>query len=205
MTLADVVNTLLIPPGIFRPNEGSIALAETALEYNGKFLELGTGSGFITIVLYQQGKRGEATDISDRALRCARGNFARYKVQARLFKSDLYQEVERTYDTIIFNPPTSFNEDENERVIKNIIKSLFPSLISRYISAFYQWRNSPAREAALLDFIRITKDYLTKGGRLLLCVLNADAIYLEENAPHYVRISRGRNTIDNTLLTVTYR
>jgi release factor glutamine methyltransferase len=69
------------------------------------FLEIGTGSGAIAVVLALSGARGTATDLSPRALEIARENASLHGVTDRItfVEADLF--VDGAWDLVITNPP----------------------------------------------------------------------------------------------------
>jgi release factor glutamine methyltransferase len=74
------------------------------------FLDLGTGSGAIAVTLAAQRpqSRGMATDVSDAALRVARGNAERHHCAGRIdfAKGAWYEPVgTRRFNIIVSNPP----------------------------------------------------------------------------------------------------
>ncbi|HUD20996.1 MAG TPA: peptide chain release factor N(5)-glutamine methyltransferase [Candidatus Saccharimonadales bacterium] len=74
----------------------------------GKFLEIGTGAGIISICLKKHFPEAEitATDISDEALELAEENAKRLKVDVKFVESDLFQNVPKDkYDLIVANLP----------------------------------------------------------------------------------------------------
>ena len=127
--LETLLDNLFILNGVFRPNNGSIALAKVAINYEGSFLDLGTGSGFITIAMYQSGKIGDSSDISSLTLSCAEKNFNLYNIPIKPIQSNLFEEITSTYDTIIFNPPTNnFLMEGDENILKNKLKNIISLL-----------------------------------------------------------------------------
>jgi release factor glutamine methyltransferase len=89
---------------VYVPAEDSFLLLREA-RCHGRVLEIGTGSGLIAIYFAKQGMKVEAVDISKVALDCASGNCNLNGVNINLVLSDLFQNVNGKYDTIIFNPP----------------------------------------------------------------------------------------------------
>ena len=73
-----------------------------------RILDLCTGSGCILLTLLLEGNgpmKGTGTDLSDTALGVARGNAARFGVDASFLRSDVYTNVSGVYDIITANPP----------------------------------------------------------------------------------------------------
>jgi len=93
-----VTPSVLIP----RPSTESLVLRAGRI---GTFLEIGTGSGAISIALAKDGASGTATDVSDRAIEIARENAERHGVLGRItfVKADLF--APGSFDLVISNPP----------------------------------------------------------------------------------------------------
>ena len=70
-------------------------------------LDLCTGGGCIGISLAKYNKhiRVDISDISDDALSLAKENIDRLSVEVELIQSDLFQNINETYDLIVTNPP----------------------------------------------------------------------------------------------------
>ena len=95
------------------PRPETETLVEAALARMGPrdtFLDLGTGSGAVAVTLACQRPecRGVATDVSEAALRVARGNAERHHCEARVefLRGAWYAPIgERRFDVIVSNPP----------------------------------------------------------------------------------------------------
>ena len=69
-------------------------------------LDVGCGYGPLGISLVKAyGVQATMVDINNRALDLARQNAERNKVEARIFQSNIYEQVEGTFDHVISNPP----------------------------------------------------------------------------------------------------
>lgn len=75
------------------------------------FLEIGTGSGAVAVVLALTGARGTATDISHRAIEVAIQNACLHGVADRIdfVETDLF--VDKDFELIISNPPYVTTEE----------------------------------------------------------------------------------------------
>ena len=112
------------------PRQDTEILVETVLEDlepNMRVLDVCTGSGCILISLLKmlQDGRGQDTvkgvgvDISKEALEVAEKNARKHNTEAVFLQSDLFENVEGTYDIIVSNPPyirTSVIEELQEEV-----------------------------------------------------------------------------------------
>lgn len=71
----------------------------------GRVLELGCGTGLLSMLARQTADAVLATDIDLRALRLAQLNFAINGCDVRTMHTDLFRDVTGRFDTIVFNPP----------------------------------------------------------------------------------------------------
>jgi len=94
-------------PGVYEPSDDTYLLADNLRVSHGQsVLELGTGCGMIAVLAALMGGRVTATDISERAIECARMNAARHGVEIELLLGSLFEPVwGRKFDVVVFNPP----------------------------------------------------------------------------------------------------
>jgi release factor glutamine methyltransferase len=92
--------------------EEALSLIENSGEKHPTILEIGTGSGAVAIALTKQlpGANIKATDISQKALQVAEGNFKAHGVSDRVtpLLGSLYEPIatkEALFDLIVSNPP----------------------------------------------------------------------------------------------------
>lgn len=103
--------TLEIPPQVFHP--GFFFSTHILLRFinqlplqNRKLLELGAGSGLISIHAAKEGAVATATDINPVAIEWLRKNSARNKICLEIIQSDLFDDIpKRAFDIIAINPP----------------------------------------------------------------------------------------------------
>lgn len=102
---------LAIPAGVFHPAFfGSTKVMARFLErqeLKGRsLLEIGCGSGLLSLVAARRGAEVTALDINAKAVACCRDNAARNSLALLTIKSDLFDSLPaRPYDIIISNPP----------------------------------------------------------------------------------------------------
>jgi release factor glutamine methyltransferase len=111
-----------ILPGVFHP--GFFFSTKFLLEFlsrqnltNKTFLELGCGSGLISIAASKTGADVTALDLSTTAIGNTKINAKKNHVQLEIIHSDLFNNVKKKFfDWIIINPPyyprTALNETE---------------------------------------------------------------------------------------------
>ena len=98
--------------GVFSKDKidfGSKLLEDTYLKNKKNihnFLDVGTGYGFISIVLAKKlNISGVGVDVNNRALKLAQDNAKLNKVNVEFRESNIYQNVNEKFDLIITNPP----------------------------------------------------------------------------------------------------
>jgi release factor glutamine methyltransferase len=130
------------------------------LDKNIKILELGAGSGAISVSIANEILRAEifAVDISSEALKIAKINAYNHKVNEKIkfIQSDWFSNVgEGRYDYIVSNPPYI---DYNEKSVATGTRLFEPKL------ALYANDNGLA---AYKTIINSASSYLKDGGKLL--------------------------------------
>ena len=150
-----------VEPGVLCPRPDTEILCEEALRRikpGMRVLDIGTGSGALAVSIAKlaPGAQVTAVDISDAALRIAKGNAERNGAQVRFVRSDCFAALEgETFDVIVSNPPYISGEE---------MKTLMPEVCMEPELALYGGEDG-------LDFYRrISREagaYLTEGGALL--------------------------------------
>lgn len=91
------------------PRQDTECLVERVLRVaeGKKVLDMCTGSGCIAVSLAVLGKLGSCAgaDISQEALRVAEGNARLHNVEVAWLESNLFEDVEGSFDIIVSNPP----------------------------------------------------------------------------------------------------
>lgn len=122
---------IMVQRGILIPRFETEELVEWALKSlksGDKVLDLGTGSGCITVALAKEAeKKGikdltlYASDITDSALRTSEENFLNYDLDVTTRKANVLIGLEK-FDKIISNPPyikTNEKKDMDKNVLQN--------------------------------------------------------------------------------------
>ena len=93
-------------PEVYPPSDDSILLIESLDVREGeRVLEVGCGSGVVSIHCARNGCDVTAVDINPRAVELARRNAAANGVDIPVSESDVYGNVDGRFDTIVFNLP----------------------------------------------------------------------------------------------------
>jgi HemK-related putative methylase len=90
---------------VYRPREDSRLLKEAVLDLDlegKKFLDMGTGTGYIAEAALSEGADVTAVDIDEKAVEAARN---RLPSNVDVICSDLFADVQDSFDVVAFNPP----------------------------------------------------------------------------------------------------
>jgi len=102
----DVV--LVVPEDVYYPREDSIFLAEALVKVIDKenvktCLDVGCGSGFLSIIMAKKKSIVNAVDINELAVKTTIENSQKNNVNINVEQGDLFSLGK--YDLIVFNPP----------------------------------------------------------------------------------------------------
>lgn len=122
---------IMVQRGVLIPRFETEELVEWALKSlksGDKVLDLGTGSGCITVALAKEAEKNGikdltlyASDITDSALRTSEENFLNYDLDVTTRKANVLIGLEK-FDKIISNPPyikTNEKKDMDKNVLQN--------------------------------------------------------------------------------------
>lgn len=109
---------LEIPREIYEPDEDSFLLADNALSLKGRILEMGCGSGMISLANAQADPENEVigADINPLAVQASTRNAVLNGIRnARFIQSDLFSAFGKSekFGAILFNPPYLVKEADD--------------------------------------------------------------------------------------------
>ena len=91
---------------VYNPSDDSYLLLKVIdPKPNELMLEMGSGTGLISIHAAKVGAKVTAADINPHAVECTRRNAYKNGVRVETVESDLFQSVKGNFDLIVFNPP----------------------------------------------------------------------------------------------------
>lgn len=98
---------------------GTRTLLENLNEINGKVLDMGCGYGPIGIYLASLDLDVDMCDINERALNLARENLKLNNLNANVFISNMYENINKKYDYIVTNPPIRVGKEILYKILFN--------------------------------------------------------------------------------------
>ncbi len=145
---------LEIPGSIYYPEEDSELFADFIVKHRTKFLrkkvlEVGCGSGLLSLLCAKFGADVIASDINPQAVETVIENAKANNISLEAIQSDLFEKVKGKFDFIIFNTPYLPDEDE---------------LTKKAYSPNYN------KGDVIKRFLADHKNYLNKGGKAFALV-----------------------------------
>ena len=94
-------------PEVYNPSDDSFLLLKVVdgVTSGKSLIEMGPGTGLLSIHAAKLGARVTAADINPHAVECTIRNADRNGVRIDVIGSDLFEKVQGNYDVIVFNPP----------------------------------------------------------------------------------------------------
>ncbi len=147
----------------YKPDEDTFFLLDN-IEPKGRIIEIGAGSGFISFTLAERGYDVTATDIDDDAISHMEKLKKEKRLNLRILKSDLFENIEGKFDTVIFNPPYLPGNIDEDRTI-------------------YGGKNG---QEIIEKFLQQADKYLEKGGKIYIVLSSFNNLEdLIRNFPKY--------------------
>ena len=105
--------TIAEDPDVYPPSEDSILLIESLdIRKGERVLEVGCGSGVVSIHCAANGAKVVSVDINPKAVELTGKNFEANELPHDVRESDVYSAVKERFDTVIFNLPYLPVQDE---------------------------------------------------------------------------------------------
>lgn len=98
---------ITVNPGVYQTSGDSDLMAESVKIGNEEtFLEVGCGTGVVSIAVAKRAKSGNGVDINDKAVENSKQNAETQGVRnIEFLKSNVFENVSGQFDVIICNPP----------------------------------------------------------------------------------------------------
>lgn len=108
---------ILVDQGVYQTSGDSELMAEVVeINKDQDFLEVGCGTGVVSIAVAKRARHGTGVDINEHAVENSKKNAKTQKItNLDFFSSNVFENVEGTFDVVICNPPYT-----NHKVRDNI-------------------------------------------------------------------------------------
>ena len=142
---------ILSDPDVYPPSDDSILFIQSLNVKNGeRVLEIGCGSGVVSIHCAKNGCVVTSGDINPKAVELTRKNAAENGVDITVVETDVYSNIEGRFDTVLFNLPyLPVDED---------------GLLAR------SWSGGPDGLGPLPDLLSGSPDHLNPNGRIVVVI-----------------------------------
>jgi release factor glutamine methyltransferase len=142
---------ILSDPDVYPPSDDSILFIQSLNVKNGeRVLEIGCGSGVVSIHCAKNGCIVTSGDINPKAVELTRRNAAENGVDITVAETDVYSNIEGRFDTVLFNLPyLPVDED---------------GLLAR------SWSGGPDGLGPLPDLLSGSPDHLNPNGRIVVVI-----------------------------------
>tara|TARA_B110001454_G_scaffold180389_1_gene173997 strand:+ start:1072 stop:1620 length:549 start_codon:yes stop_codon:yes gene_type:complete len=92
--------------GVYEPAEDSWMMCKYLPNESGSVLEIGCGSGIISIHLAKKGNQVTSVDINPKAVNATKFNAKQNQVDIEVLEGNMFEKVKgRKFDFIVCNPP----------------------------------------------------------------------------------------------------
>ena len=92
--------------GVYEPAEDSWMMCNHLPEKLGSVLEIGCGSGIISIHLSKKGNTVTSVDLNPKAVKATKYNSEKNQVDLEILEGNMFEKLQdRKFDSIICNPP----------------------------------------------------------------------------------------------------
>lgn len=161
--------------GVYHPAEDTFLILDHVIPGNN-VLEIGCGSGIISVYCAKLGRNVTCCDVAQTARDCTEKNAIRNKVTLDVIDSQLFRNVTGKFDTIIFNPPYLPSED-------------------RYAES-EQWNGGEDGFDAIRPFFKYAADYLEDSGSIYIIFSSLTDIegLIDEFNDRYTFKEKGRQS-----------
>lgn len=144
---------------IYDPGEDTFLMKQylESLDLEDKnVLEVGTGSGILTITMAERNAHVTAVDINEKALRNLENKIEDKDLEdhVKIMKSDIFDKINSKYDIIVFNPPYLPNSEINDPI----------------------WAGGEKGTEIIEQFLENAGDYLTEDGEAYIIGSNRTPI-----------------------------
>ncbi len=151
MNLDHSIDIVIDSSDVYSPSDDSFLLLKvTEVKPGERLLEMGCGSGLISLHAAKAGAEVTAVDINPFAVECTRRNASRNNLRVKTIESNLFERVEGDFDVIVFNPPYLPEETRSTSWIEK------------------SWSGGEEGSEVAVQFLDVAWKHLLPGGRVYI-------------------------------------
>lgn len=143
---------ITVDPGVYQTSgDSELMIQSVAITKQQNFLEVGCGSGAVSIAVAKKAHGGVGVDINERAVANSIKNAKQEGVEnVEFLVSDVFEKVEGMFDVIICNPPYTKHDarDAVDRMFwdpEDLMKKRFFKEVEKYLKPqgriYFGWAN----------------------------------------------------------------
>ena len=153
-------------------------IAREALKLQPKTaLDMGCGTGFMSIYLKKQGIDCEAADINPTALELTKENAEKNNIKLTSYHSNLFSNIQKKYDLIMFNAPYGNTSSAKSSKVLEFVKSFIPKKTILTKISYYFIRDK--RKELTRRFLEQAQAHLNENGKCILLMDNYEMSLLK--------------------------
>jgi release factor glutamine methyltransferase len=160
---------------VYRPAEDTYLLMSHA-KCGKNVLEMGAGTGIISVTLALRGHSVTAVDISQDAVDLISHNAVINNVSIEIIQSDLFQNVHGKYDTLIFNPPYLPVENESPQWAGG---SDGFAVTGRFLESAYRYLNDGGNIYIILSDLTDIESFIRKNENYVFTEIASESFDFE--------------------------
>ena len=151
MNLDTSIDIVIESSDVYSPSDDSFLLLKvTEVKPEERFLEMGCGSGLISLHAAKAGADVTAADINPEAVECTRRNASRNNLKVKTIVSDIFSNVQGDFDVMAFNPPYLPEETRSTSWIEK------------------SWSGGEEGSEVAIQFLEAAWKHLLPGGRVYI-------------------------------------
>lgn len=154
-----------------------------------KILEVGCGTGYLSIELAKHGWDVTGTDINPKAIEVSKRNAERAGASVAFVESDLFENVRGRFDIIAFDPPLVFSSNPFYPYARGVVARI--PLLNTALVWFLSYLPNTRHSELIERFFDDVKGHLTNDGRVYFTILARQLPALRKHFKDFKAVEAG--------------